>query len=391
MTDNAALFYVPDGYDTSGSKLMGRQAAGEAFLRGFAGFADIDRLVCCSHDATCYDRFRQQLAFFRQDTLTEVLRPPLPTQYVSSSDHVSLSKIGCLFYPSPALAPLAWGRRGVQSAAYSLCGITHTTASLAIMDALAELIVAPLEPWDAVICTSHAVKKMVEHFFQGYAADLQQRFGSSVCFRGQLPVIPLGVDCRQFDRRREEYKKGLPATGITAFDELLSSRNEEEVRVLFVGRLAFHAKAHPLPMYLALEEVARRSTKNIHLILAGWFANDSIRQTFVDGAERFCPSVTLTLLDGRLKLVREYVWYTADIFCSLSDNIQETFGITPLEAMAATLPVVVTDWNGYRETVKDGQDGFRIPTAQPPSGCAEHIAQAYANRSLNYDRYIGYL
>ena len=38
-----------------------------------------------------------------------------------------------------------------------------------------------------------------------------------------------------------------------------------------------------------------------------------------------------------------------DIFVSLSDNIQETFGLTPLEGMASGLPVVATDWNGYRD------------------------------------------
>ena len=28
--------------------------------------------------------------------------------------------------------------------------------------------------------------------------------------------------------------------------------------------------------------------------------------------------------------------------------------------MAAGLPVVVSDWDGYRDTVRDGVDGFRI-------------------------------
>ena len=29
--------------------------------------------------------------------------------------------------------------------------------------------------------------------------------------------------------------------------------------------------------------------------------------------------------------------------------------------MAAGLPVVVSDWDGYRYTVTDGVEGFRIP------------------------------
>ncbi len=33
------------------------------------------------------------------------------------------------------------------------------------------------------------------------------------------------------------------------------------------------------------------------------------------------------------------------------------------EAMAAGLPVVVSDWDGYKDTVRDGVDGFRIPNS----------------------------
>ena len=33
--------------------------------------------------------------------------------------------------------------------------------------------------------------------------------------------------------------------------------------------------------------------------------------------------------------------------------------------MAAGLPVVVSDWDGYRYTVSDGVEGFRVPTLAP--------------------------
>ena len=51
----------------------------------------------------------------------------------------------------------------------------------------------------------------------------------------------------------------------------------------------------------------------------------------------------------------------ADIFISLSDNYQETFGITILEAMAQGLPVIASDFNGYKELVDEGRTGFLIP------------------------------
>src|SRR5207244_1790203 len=44
------------------------------------------------------------------------------------------------------------------------------------------------------------------------------------------------------------------------------------------------------------------------------------------------------------------------------DNLQETFGLTPIEAMACGVPQVVSDWDGYRDTVLDGVTGYLVPT-----------------------------
>ena len=38
----AALYYHPEAYSTSGPKLMGRNAAGESFLRGFLSHSTAD-------------------------------------------------------------------------------------------------------------------------------------------------------------------------------------------------------------------------------------------------------------------------------------------------------------------------------------------------------------
>ena len=79
----------------------------------------------------------------------------------------------------------------------------------------------------------------------------------------------------------------------------------------------------------------------------------------------------------------------SDIFISLSDNIQETFGITPLEGMAAGLPVVVTDWNGYKDTVRDKKDGYRIKTISMTSPGGHDLAYNHMIGALTYDLYIG--
>ena len=77
------------------------------------------------------------------------------------------------------------------------------------------------------------------------------------------------------------------------------------------------------------------------------------------------------------------------IFVSLSDNIQETFGLTPVEAMAAGLPCVVSDWNGYKDTVADGETGFRIPTTTLGPGAGIDVADRHAAGVDSYDQLIG--
>ena len=158
---------------------------------------------------------------------------------------------------------------------------------------------------------------------------------------------------------------------------------------LFLGRLSFHAKAHPLPMYLALEAAAKRTGKKLVLLLCGYFYTDSIREQFLDGAKRFCPSVRVVHVEGRKADGRAAAWAGADVFTSLSDNIQESFGLTPVEAMAAGLPVVVSDWNGYRDTVVEGETGFCLPTAMPEAGAGTDLALQYLSGADTYDAYIG--
>ncbi|MFM8823126.1 MAG: glycosyltransferase family 4 protein, partial [Limnohabitans sp.] len=267
--------------------------------------------------------------------------------------------------------------------AWSLCGITHTPSSSGAMDALAELITAPVQSWDAVICTSTAVKDNVQRLLQAQVNYLQERLGVSKLVLPLLPVIPLGIHTQDFVYSQDQKAKARQSLGADA----------NTLVVLFMGRLSFHAKAHPLAMYQAMQTAAQQvaqTGQKIMLVECGWHANDFIQKAYQDAAQLACPSVQVRTLDGRLAEQRQTAWAGADVFCSLSDNIQETFGIVPIEAMAAGLPVVVSDWDGYKDTVRHGTDGFRIATCMPDAGLGGDLALRHALQVDTYDMYCGH-
>lgn len=376
---NAAIYFHPDGYTTNRSKLMGRQAAGEGFLRGFLAHANIDRLYTYidhpDHGKVFEQMVRASGLRHAQKPITAITKTSLPR----------LAESGSLFVPGPGLEEFSWRRRRGDQRAFSITGITHTTASWNAMDAMGSLLSAPVQDWDALICTSISVRKTVDLLLGQYEDYICARFNAPRPIpRPQLPVIPLGVECDLFDlsvdRKAALRSKWRQKLGIGPDDRV----------VLFVGRLSFHAKAHPLPMLMGMELAVRALGPNApktHLIQAGWYANDSIKNAFDQAHQKICPSVTVHDLDARQPDARHEIWHAADIFCSMSDNIQETFGLTPIEAMAAGLPVIATDWDGYRETVIDGENGILVPTTLPPQDLGDFYARLHEDDMLSYDRY----
>ena len=368
----AALFFDPDGYLLTGSKLMGRQAAGHAFLRA----------VAAAHSNQPVSVYAQTLQSAR--TFAHLLKGFNPA--VANIDWIPFDQIervipiGTLYFPGPGLGDPARLRLRVGVNAYSLVGVTHTVASHTAMDNITGLLDAPVMPWDALISTSSAVAASVKQLLERQQEYLQWRLGSGLRLTlPQLPVIPLGVHCHDFDFTPEDRQQARSHLQLSA----------DEIVILFVGRLSFHAKAHPHPMYRGLQLACERTGQPLTLIQYGASANEAIAEAFRDGARRFCPAVKTLFVDGRDFDQQKHCWAAADLFISLSDNIQESFGLTPVEAMAAGLPVLVSDWDGYRETVRDGTDGFRLPTWMPPPDLGETYARAYEAGTDNYDFYCG--
>lgn len=368
-----SVFLTPDAVQVNTRKLMGRQSAGRGFMRGLAqAYAGDARPLCLVHGGGAQQGVLELQA---RDTGWSGAIVHRMAKNPNSWER------GVLYVPAPVDTHMAWQRSRHGMASQALCGVTHTISSSAVLAQVADYVQGPFTPWDALIWTSHSVLKAVHQVWDATREQLAQRLGVPAV-HPQLPmtpVIPLGVHVDDF----------TPDAALRAQGRAEWQLADDEMAVLFVGRLSFHAKANPWPMYLACARAAAQTGKGVRVLECGWFSSDGIRDAFKQAAQQ--AGVKVTQVDGRTPGLTRKAFASADVFMSLSDNIQETFGLTPLEAMAAGLPVIASDWDGYRETVRDGVDGFLVPTSQPADpACGRAPSEAYEDGRMNYDHYIGH-
>jgi glycosyltransferase involved in cell wall biosynthesis len=369
--NQAALQLNIEAYDASIPKPMGRNSAGEGFLRGWLAHADVERF----HFWNVQNLDQPSL-----EALLDRLGPvDRPVTWISRGERESLAAAGAVYIPTPELRGEAWARLAFGGQAYSLTGVTHTIAETYILEEIAGMLTAPLEPWDALICTSESGRKAVESLLAGVAAYIQERFDAARIPPAQLVTIPLGVHTADFIRDPEAR---------AGWRERFDIPPDAPV-ALHMGRFSTETKMHPGPMGLALQIAAERLGKPVYWIWFGGARRTEDAKAFEAAARAFCPDVEIRIAPYTTAATRDSILSAADVFLSLSDNIQETFGLTPVEAMAAGLPCVVSDWDGYRDTVRHGVDGFRIRTTAPRPGLGGDLAYAYAQRAISYDTYAG--
>ena len=376
----AALLLPGDAFDTSQHQVMGRRVAGRGFAEAMA--------------ASLRPGERLELVGFSQQdlqSLASLLQPRLPAGAelilrlgLSPS---RLHEAGALHLPDPGLA--RWGLLRATSAphAFSLSGVIHTVCSETVLTSLEQLYSAPLHPWDALVCTSRAGQQVVQQALEGFRERLSSRLGVALppAPGPTLPIIPLGLDPAPFQsaesrhqaRRRARQSLGLPADAYV---------------VLFVGRLSFHSKAHPLVLYRALNQLALEQP-GVVLLECGHLFNAPIAAAYDELAAQ-CPDLQVCRVGGlepATEQQKQLCLAAADVFCSPADNLQETFGLSILEAMAAELPVLASDWNGYRDLVEPGVTGELVPTTAwfPPQGQIDGLERDYRLGFVDYDTMIG--
>ena len=323
--DNWAIYYHNDGFNIKGNRIMGRQAAGWSFLKGVINSNPSNLGLYIQNEDQKISASNGIKAILRKDQKIEIDWIPFSQPNLSA-------KYGGIFFPGPDLNEYSFHRSFHGHDTYSLVGITHTTASHGVMSSLRQIESSSLMPWDAIICTSSCVLDTVEKIIDHRYQRLKSKFNISKPELPLLPVIPLGLDVDEFNYSEDFKKKSRLSLGI----------NDEDIVIAYVGRLSFHAKAHHLPMYLAIEEISKelKDGQKIHIIQTGWFANDFVKDSFVEEGIKICPSIKFHFLDGKNQDNKHKTLAAGDIFVSLSDNIQETFGLTPLLNLTQNKPLI---------------------------------------------------
>ena len=187
---NAAIWYAQDGFDPVKKGINGRRVAGDSFLRGFLRHADVDEVVLALHGG--------EAAAQPVRALAQELRPQLALRAVGLLHPQKIAPVSTLFFPSPNFSAEAWRRAPYGTQAWSICGITHTTSTAAVMQGFFDLRMAPVQPWDAVICTSRSVLASVTYLMDRADEHIRSHLRATPPPRPMLPVIPLGVHCDDF-------------------------------------------------------------------------------------------------------------------------------------------------------------------------------------------------
>jgi len=286
------------------------------------------------------------------DNANRLVTAPLGNNSLANdADQLVLATMG------PELRTLATIRHKLKQHDVPLCGFIHSINSARMVFNILQQYFAGLCECDLLLCSSRAGMKTI----QIYIEEIDQLLPSSIRYQARRVLVPLGVRIPAVDQRDRVVLRQRLALA------------PEHAIALFFGRLSQMSKADLGPLLLALSVLSRRGTV-FHMVIAGddTQMNEAPRLTALAADLNCLPNLTVWVNPSADD--KNLLYSGADIFISPSDNIQETFGLTVAEALAYGLPAVVSDWDGYRDLVTDGENGFLVRSFFPPDIGRLHVA-----------------
>ena len=258
--------------------------------------------------------------------------------------------------PFALAAQLAYLRdRGPRP--FPLLGYVHSLATLEVKQGLARTMRSPWHGNDVALCASPAAAQALGSILD----EIEEDFAGLPLVRPQLAPCPIGIDpaeCNSVDRAAARAAFGL---------------GDSTIAFAVVGRLSPASKMDLAPLLLALAGV--RSRAPIVLLIAGQEQFAGYRALLQARAAELGIAARVRFVEDDSRAAILTVFAAADVFLAPSDNPQESFGIALVEALAHGLPVIASDWNGYRGVLAQTGAALLIPTlAAPPDPAAAAAA-----------------
>lgn len=333
---------------------MGRSIANEGFILALLTHGQFDR-----YDFFCVDTHHRQILLQK---LAQLIPDPallsrvfayLQTDLVTSirSNDYDVFHFGDFTSMLPVMVQI---RNQYAPRPFPITGITHSLDGSVMTDRYLRLVRTDLAPYDAIVCTSQCAVDSVSSGLRWAQGQLKLEDNHRV----RMEKIPLAIEESIFQRAdREKSRQHFRIS-------------PDEVVALCVGRIDFRQKADLAPI---LETFSRMrisgNIDNLRVIVAGGAEQQEV-DLFNQMIKQLRLQDTVTLMPNFDPSLKTALYAAADFYFSMVDNYQETFGLSVVEAMASGLPVVCSDFNGYRELIRDNETGFLISTyglAKTPS------------------------
>jgi len=334
---------------TGGRHRVGRNAANYYFFRALLRHGSFDEYHLFLANPAQVAQFeaghgpllealgqRHRVKLFTRTELADRLRNTDYTVF-HQSDHVQWFN------------PLCRIRNSLQ-ASVPVTAFIHSISYQEYMGRYLEMLQLGAGPGDALVCSSSCGEQVIRNCCQRIETGLDlppPRF--------RFEVIPLGID----DDTESDAPPRCGAAQRSAARQRLQL-DQHEVIALCFGRFSDFDKMDLFPLLQAFRRTEPLD-RPWRLLLAGALHDENYYKVIQLWARAQGLADKVTFVCEPDERAKADLFQAADFFVSVADNPQETFGLTLLEAMAHGLPLVVSDFDGYRELVTD-EVGQRVPT-----------------------------
>lgn len=243
---------------------------------------------------------------------------------------------------------LALSRFAENNCLFPISTVVHTIPRQSSLMGYANILLLA-ESFDAVVATSEAGSRTIQTIFEDVKHFMSSRLKTEIPLNMNIANIPLAVDdsfLRPQDSQNARHELNLPL---------------ESVIVMYLGRLSETFKCDLEPLLVTFGRLSIENP-NLHFVVAGHDSDGDYASLVKAFAHQFGIGNRTTVITNFLHSVKPLLYGACDVFVSPADNFQETFGLSILEAMASGVPIVASDWSGYRDLIVHGQTGFLART-----------------------------